>query len=153
MHKWYIKHVWKGLKMSYDCVLKCGKSCNSSDSISQGKWESLEKRPSSWTNFAMFITQYHGKMVRWVVICIRLVISHYHLRWSLYKHSNTKPKKQTFLRVSVMLLLRDYLCVKMKYSSHCHPSAYDHVGGPLHNKNKCVWCMQGVDTKHPDRAQ
>ena len=27
------------------------------------------------------------------------------------------------------------------------------IGGPLHDKTKCVWCMQGVDKKHPDRTR
>ena len=25
------------------------------------------------------------------------------------------------------------------------------VGGPLHDKTKCVWCMQGEDAKQPTR--
>ena len=27
------------------------------------------------------------------------------------------------------------------------------ICGPLHDKTKCVWCMQGVDKKHPDRTR
>ena len=27
------------------------------------------------------------------------------------------------------------------------------VGGPLHDKTKCVWCMLGEDAKHPNRAR
>ena len=27
------------------------------------------------------------------------------------------------------------------------------VCGPLHDKTKCVWCMKGVDAKHPNRAR
>ena len=27
------------------------------------------------------------------------------------------------------------------------------MGGPLHDKTKCVWCMKGEDLKHPNRAK
>ena len=27
------------------------------------------------------------------------------------------------------------------------------VSGSLHNKTKCVWCMQGEDTRHPNRVR
>ena len=27
------------------------------------------------------------------------------------------------------------------------------VGGPLHDKTKCVWCMKGDDTQHPNKTQ
>ena len=27
------------------------------------------------------------------------------------------------------------------------------VGGPLHDKMKCVWCMEGTDMRHPNKKQ
>ena len=33
------------------------------------------------------------------------------------------------------------------------PKRLRSVLGPLHVKTKCVWCMQGADTKHPNRAR
>ena len=25
------------------------------------------------------------------------------------------------------------------------------IDGPVHTKDKCIWCMKGADIKHPDR--
>ena len=40
--------------MPYECVLKCGKMCKSSDIISQAKWESLELKTKNWSGLDKF---------------------------------------------------------------------------------------------------
>lgn len=34
--------------MSYECLLKCGKPCESSDTISQAKWDILQSKTKNW---------------------------------------------------------------------------------------------------------
>lgn len=45
-------------KMSYECILKCGKPCKSSDIISQAKWESLQSKSSNWSGLDKFGSVY-----------------------------------------------------------------------------------------------
>ena len=35
--------------MSYECVLKCGKPCKPTDTINQGKWDSLQLKAQNWS--------------------------------------------------------------------------------------------------------
>ena len=41
--------------MTHECVLGCGKICDSSEAIFQGKWESLQSKPKAWTGLDKFV--------------------------------------------------------------------------------------------------
>jgi hypothetical protein len=38
----------------YECVLKWGKPCKSSDTIGQGKWDSLQSKSQNWSGLDKF---------------------------------------------------------------------------------------------------
>lgn len=40
--------------MAYECVLKCGMTCGSSDTITQGKWDSLQYKSKEWIGLDRF---------------------------------------------------------------------------------------------------
>lgn len=40
--------------MSFECVLKCAKPCESSDNINQGKWDSLKSIAKNWSGLDKF---------------------------------------------------------------------------------------------------
>jgi len=45
--------------MSYECVLKCGKSCTPSDTISKTKWNSLREKTQNWSGLDKYGDVYH----------------------------------------------------------------------------------------------
>ena len=40
--------------MSYQCVLRCGRPCKSSDIITQGKWDSVQSKSQNWSGLDKF---------------------------------------------------------------------------------------------------
>lgn len=46
--------------MPYECALKCGKPCNFSDTIGQGKWDSLQSKPTNWSRLDKFGNIYNA---------------------------------------------------------------------------------------------
>ena len=41
-------------KMAYECLLKCGKTCDSNDIITQARWESLQLKSKNWRELDKF---------------------------------------------------------------------------------------------------
>lgn len=144
--------------MSYDCVLKCGKQCNSSHTISQGKWESLQSKTKNWLGLDKFGDVYNitswkdgPKSHHMHQICYISVSSTDKLEKARQgrKESETKFTGETShseIPTQSSLSVDDTEPLPPK----CLRSA---VGGPLHDRTKCVWCMQGADDKHPNRAR
>ena len=73
--------------MAYECVLKCGMACNSTDTISQHKWDSLQLKSKAWTGLDRFggvhdttswengPVRYHSSTV--VLTVVRVMIAKY----------------------------------------------------------------------------
>ena len=40
--------------MSYECVPKCGKPCKPTDTINEGKWDSLQLKAQNWSGLDKF---------------------------------------------------------------------------------------------------
>ena len=114
--------------MPYECVLKCGQPRKSSDTISQGKWDSLQLKAKNWSGIDKF-GDVHGKMGRGIITCIKHVISQFPLQTSLGKPNSAKTKKLTLLSVPQQVLKCKliWLLVMMRQRSHCQPSACDHL--------------------------
>ena len=135
----------------YKCVLKCGKPCNDNETISSARWQSLKEKSKNWTGLDKF-----GDV-------------HSETDWNngpsgYYTHDSC------YVTVSSASNLRKAIKRKEKCSSSQIPAQEqsdddDHpgdlspkrlrssMGGPLHDKTKCVWCMKGDDLKHPNRAK
>lgn len=145
--------------MSYECVLQCGKPCKSFDSINQGKWESLQSKAKNWSGLDKFGNVY-------------TTTSWQDGQWGHYMHQSC------YISMSSSDKLEKARQRKNKESAQCssqtsssemqaHKSMCDDktegplppkrlrssVGGTLHDRTKCVWCMQGVDMKHPNRVR
>ena len=148
-------------KMPYMCVLKCDKPCKSSDIISQGKWKSLQAKVKLWTGLDQFgdiydtISRENGLGA---FTCTRHVTYPFCCQTSWIEPGSTK-KKHSELAQSISQTSSSETEVG---NSQCDDETdgqlppkrlRSSIGGPPHGKTKCVWCMQGVDKKHPDRTR
>ena len=132
-------------------MLKCGRPCNSSETISQGKRESLKLKSQNWTGLDKFWDVYdntswgYGPANYYMhVACYFFTLSSiYHLdRAQLRKQKENDTDNISYSKQS-----------KGDLEGPPFPKVlHSTVGGPLHDKTKFVWCMQGPeDAKQPTR--
>ena len=139
--------------MSYQCVLRCGRPCKSSDIITQGKWDSVQSKSQNWSGLDKFgdvhdstawkngPDGYHMHKA-----CYITLSSSTHLE----KAQQRKQKESDSAQQSSLTLCSEKCEPEGMPQSKCLRSS---VGGPIHEKMKCVWCMQGEDAKHPNRSR
>ena len=141
--------------MSFECVLKCGKPCKSSDTIGQDKWENLESKAKNWLGLDKFGDVYNttswkdGPKSHYMHESCHITISSSVKLQQAHKRKNIAQCQTSSLEMQTDNALCDDetegpLPPMLLRSSVC---------GPLHDKTKCVWCMQSVDKKHPNRAR
>ena len=143
--------------MSYECVLKCGKPCEATDTINQGKWESLQLKSPKWSGLDKFGDVYtttswedgpnnhymHSSC--YISISSSAVLQKYRLR-------KDNESKNAQCEASEDLPAQSALCDE-KAEGPSPKRLRSSVGGPLHDKTKCVWCMQGRDMRNPNRKK
>ena len=140
--------------MAYECLLhvNCGKTCSSTYVISKNKWESLKQKSQNWLGLDKFGDVYNstpwenGPAGFYVhPTCYINISSSEHLeraRKRKEKESDTLPSS------SPKPMSED--------NPETHPSPKrlrSSIGGPIHDKTKCVWCMKGADSRHPNRIR
>lgn len=144
--------------MSYECVLKCGKTCKSSDIISQGKWQSLESKSKRWSGLDRYGDIY--STTSW-----QDGPANYYMHQGCYISISSSDKVEKSRRRKRKE--SDIVPSTSQTSSSEMPALCDDetegllpakrlrssVGGSLIEKTKCVWCLKGEDTKHPNRAK
>ena len=141
--------------MAHGCIQKCNKARSPSDTIAQGKWDTLQSKSKAWAGLDRFgdvydttlwengpAGYYMHKSCYITILSLRL----------LKQSQQCKQKGSDIAQLCSLATTSD------KYDDMPQePSPYKHlhssVGGPLHEKTKCVWCMKGEDKKHPNRAQ
>ena len=136
----------------YECVLKCGKPCNDTETVSPVRWESLKEKSKNWTSLDKFgnvhnETDWNNGPAGYYMhdLCYVTVSSTSNLQKSI------KCKEK---RCSSQILASE------QSNDDDNPGALpspkrlrSSMGGPLHDKTKCVWCIKGEDLKHPNRAK
>ncbi len=143
--------------MPFECVLKCGKPCKSSDIITQGKWDSLQSKTQNSSGLYKFGDVYNttlwqdGPGSHYIHHACYISISSSVM---LEKARQRKNKERNIAKIPSSEMQADSsLCDDEPDAPLPSKRLHSSVGGPLHDKTKCVWCMQGVDVKHPNRAR
>ena len=149
--------------MSYECVLKCGKPCNATDTITQGKWESLQLKAPKWSGLGKFgdvytttswedgPTNHHMHRSCYISISSSAVLEKYRLR---KENESKNPQCSTSEMPAEQEAEQSAVCDERALALGPSPKRLrSSVGGPLHDKTKCVWCMQGTDMRHPNSKQ
>lgn len=142
--------------MAYECVLKCGNPCHPSDTISQGKWETLHSKANNWRDHGKFGDVYNttlwedGPGSRYVhKTCYLSISSTLKLERARRRSKNENDLAQLSSQKS-----SSEMQAQAEPEGPSPPKRLrSSVCGPLHINTKCVWCMQGADTKHPGRAR
>lgn len=146
--------------MPYDCVLKCGKICQFSDTISRGKWESLQAKTRNWSGLDKFGDVYNS--TSWAdgpggqymhQACYISISSLDKLEKARQRQRKERDSAQASSQASSELQSSNTLSDERQEKPWPSKRLRSAVCGPLHDKTKCVWCMQGVDGKHPNRAR
>jgi len=138
--------------MSYECVLKCGKSCTPSDTISKTKWKSLREKNRiglDWISMGISTIQLHGTRAETTFTCMS------HATYMFHQAENLSRPKSVKLEMRVHL--QQWRMKKQQIKPEQEKTIpakrlCSSMSGPLHDKSKCVWCMKGEDPKHPTRA-
>ena len=144
--------------MSLECVLKCGNPCKSTETISDSKWESLQSKSQKWSGLDKFgdlystISWEDGPRCYYMHQKCYITISSSE---KLAKAEQRKKKQSDNAQCSSQASVSEMPYHSDEETEQQLPSKRlrSSVCGPLHNKTKCVWCMQGEDSKHPKRAQ
>lgn len=136
--------------MPYECVLKCGKSCKSTDTIGEGKWVNLEAKAKKWSGLDKFGDVYSTtswkdgpKEYYMHQACYISISSQEKLERAQQRKEECRKEIESPTESVSSEMLRPLPPKRLRSS----------IGGPVHDKNKCVWCMQGMDEKHPNRTQ
>ena len=97
----------------------------------------------------IFTTPLHGRMDLQIITCTKDATYQSHLQTSLESLDDSNRTKVTLFQVQVkhqsLKCQREGLLPAKRLCSS--------VAGPLSEKTKCVWCLKGEDTKHPNRAK
>ena len=143
--------------MSRECVLQCGNPCKSSDTIGQVKWESLESKSQLWTGLDTFGKVYHT--TPWA----DGPASHYMHQSCYISISSSTRLESARKRKQLHESTSQESSPTVEHPQHDQSNDEEgpmspkrlrsSMGGPLHDTTKCVWCMQGVDVKHPNRSR
>ncbi len=143
--------------MSYECVLKCGKPCKPTATIGQGKWESLQAKTSNWSGLDKFGDVYDttswedGPRNRYMhQTCYISISSSDKLEQARQRQNKDIAQCQPS---SSEMQAHNSLCDDERDGPLSPKRLRSSVGGPLHDTTKCVWCMQGMDLKHPNRVR
>ena len=126
--------------MSYECVLKCGKPCESSDKINQGKWGRLQSKAKNWSGLDKFGHVY--TTTSW-----QDGPGNHYIHQSCYISISSSDKLEKARRrtnqesdiaqcSSSEMPAQKALCDKE--SEGPSPKRLRSVSGPLHDKTKCV---------------
>ena len=144
--------------MSYECVLKCGKTCKSSATISQCKWETLESKSKRWSGLDRYgdiynTTSWQDGPANYYMHqgCYISISSSDKLEKSRRRKQNESDIVPSTSQTSIseMPALCDDETEGLLPAKRLRSS----VAGPLSEKTKCVWCLKGEDMKHPIRAK
>ena len=146
--------------MPYECVLKCGDPCKSSDTIGQGKWESLQTKTKNWSGLDKFGDVYYttswtdGPSGHYMhQTCYISVSSSKRLKQSQQRKNKDSDSTQCANQGPSSDLQADNPMRSDEAQLPLPPKRLrSSVSGPIHDKTKCVWCMQGADTKNPTRS-
>lgn len=141
--------------MAYECVLKCGNACNPSDNITQGKWDSLQSKSKAWRGLDRFGDVYdttswgNGPAGYYMhKSCYITISSSVQLKKSQQRIQKESELAQCLTQASTI-----DKCDDVPEEPPPPKRLRSSVGGPLHEKTKCVWCMKGEDKKHPNRSR
>ena len=136
--------------MAYECLLKCGKPCRPSDSITERKWDSLKAKTEKWSGLDKYGDVFDttpwqdGPQNYYVHDSCYITIS------SSVRLEKAKRLKEKSTTSQICGSETKHLCedeAEVVPPKRLRSS----LGGPLHDKSKCVWCMKAADFKHPDR--
>ena len=135
--------------MEYDCVLNCGETCDVKDVISVDRWKQLKSKWERWKGLDRF-----GKVFDT-------------FDWDngpdgFYMHANCYISLSLKRKFEQSLKRKDQDTTEItseksadnddkESSSATVKRLRSSIDGPVHAKDKCIWCMKGADTKHPDR--
>ena len=133
--------------MDYPCFLQCVVNCNSTETISTGRWKQLETKTKDWKSLDKFGNVFEStdwekgaKGLHVYEGCYITLLS----KWSLQQSQKRKEKESA--ENSPTTHEQQYLQEK-----ECQPSSpkrlWSSVDGPLYHKNKCVWCIKGLTKK------
>jgi len=131
--------------MAYECVLKCGMACHSTDTISQNKWDSLQLKSKAWTGLGRFgdvhdTTSWENWPIGYYIhkSCYITISSLVQLQ----KAEQRKQKERDIVQCSSQPSTSD-TCDDVPEEPPTPKRLCSSVGGPLPDKTKCVWCMKG----------
>ena len=91
-------------------------------------------------------------MVQRIITCTSHVIFQYPLNQNWKRPKKGKKTKDNAQSSTCEMLDQKHICDEETGASS-PKRLRSSVGGSLHDKTKCVWCMKGDDKKHPDRKQ
>jgi len=144
--------------MAYECILKCGMACHSTDTIGayhKNKWHSLQLKSKAWTGLDRFgdvqdTTSWENGSVGYYIhySCYIKILSSVQLQ----RAQQRKQKERDIAQCSSQPSTSD-TCGDVPEEPPTPKRLRSSVGGPLHDKTKCVWCMKGEDMKHSNRAR
>ena len=137
--------------MEYSCILQCGKNCKSTEIISAERWKQLEAKTKDWKGLDKFESIFES--TQWEQGAEEFYM-HHNCYLTL---SSSRKLKQTLKRKE-----KENTETTSKGLEHCDENEEEcppstpkrlrsSLGGPIHSKDKCIWCMIGADSKHPNR--
>ena len=139
----------------YNCVLQCGERCNSAETISADIWAQLQTKTKEWKGLDRFgsvfeSTQWERGAKDFFVhkSCYISISSKRKLGQAMKRKEKGYDEKEMN---SSCAQQDDTVEVEKEAQPSSPKRLRSSIGGPLHEKDKCVWCMKGADTKHPDR--
>ena len=147
--------------MSYECVLKCGKLCTHSDTITENQWESLQLKTQKWSGLDKFGDVYNNiswkdgpKSYYMHKTCYISISSADKLAKAQQRNNKQSDVAQCSSQRSSSEMTADNALCADDIEQQLPPKRLrSSVCGPLHDATKCVWCMQGEDSKHPNRTR
>jgi hypothetical protein len=130
-------------------------------SIGQGKWEILQSKTKNWSGLDKFCDVYNttswqdGPWSHYMHPACYISISSSD---KLEKARRRKNKESDIAQCpsqtsSSEMQAHSALCDDDTEEPLQPKRLRSFVGGPLNEKTKCVWRMQGVDAKHPNRER
>ena len=135
----------------FECLLNCGKPCESTDSIdnmTQGAWEKLKLKSLNWKGCDRFGNVYDS--VDWE---LGPYGKHLHASCRLDISSSDKLKRSKLRQQKQEeSSFHEEICHQEQDLESPAPKRLRSSTGIVHNKNLCVWCMKPEDVRHPERT-
>ena len=138
--------------MDHDCVLKCGRVCDANDFISADRWGQLKSKSEKWKGLDRFgeifdTTEWdNGPIGVYMHANCYLTLSS-----SRKLEQSGKRKEQDIAKYASEKSVESVESEGKETFSSASKRLRSSIGGPVHAKDKCIWCMKIADAKHPDR--